>query len=487
MSRSPLIKQAFHPKSDDFFQIFRSFALKMEAHGMPAIVINVFKYYFDQLLSGYQGKLSEHDIEPIADEDIEHYEKLEEYREVGQDAMDMLAIVKLNGGSGTSMGLTKAKSLLPVRRGQTFLDIIVRQVEAMRERNGTTVPLLFMNSFSTHTDTMLALGDFDNGETRIPLAFLQHKFPKVLQKDYSPATWPQNPELEWNPPGHGDIFQAMVTSGVLQKLLKGGFKYAFISNSDNLGAVMDERILGYMVEKDLSFVMEVARRTHADRKGGHLARSRNDGRLVLREIAQCPEDEIEDFQDIERYSFFNTNSIWVDLQVLEKVFVYHGMMPLDIIVNKKHLDPRDETSPEVYQIERAMGSAIASFRDAAALEVPRARFAPVKTTNDILDVMSDNYIISDRFNVVPNPARTLPPIRIDLDPVYFKKIDEFQTRFPVGPPSLIECESLKVRGDVVFAGQMPLRGHVEIVNETSRQVLVTAEMLERADYHVRIE
>ncbi len=120
---------------------------------------------------------------------------------------------------------------------------------------------------------------------------MQHKFPKILQKDYSPASWPKNPKLEWNPPGHGDVYTALLTSGMLDSLLADGIIYAFISNSDNLGARLDESLLGYFAHHQFPFMMEVAEKTPADIKGGHLARHKN-GRLILREAAQCPANEL---------------------------------------------------------------------------------------------------------------------------------------------------------------------------------------------------
>ncbi|WP_462323831.1 UTP--glucose-1-phosphate uridylyltransferase [Desulfoplanes sp.] len=463
-------------------QKFKPFELKMEAHGLPDIVINVTKYYYHQLLHGSLGKLGEADIRPVSRDGITSFGDVRECAGAGSAALDRLAIIKLNGGSGTSMGLEKAKALLPVRGELTFLDIIVRQVLRMREKTGHEVPLVFMNSFRTHLDTMLAIEGFDNGSTGVPLAFIQHKSPKIMQEDLSPATWPKNPELEWNPPGHGDIFTSLVTSGTLQKLLGAGFEYAFIANSDNLGAVVDTTIFGYMVQNDLPFLMEVADRTPADKKGGHLCRLEENGRLALREIAQCTDDEIDRFQDIRKYIFFNTNSIWINLKVLEKVFVYHGMMPLDLIVNEKHLDPRDKASPWIFQLETAMGSAISSFREAQVLRVPRTRFAPVKKCNDLLNIMSDNFFLSDDNTVVPNPGRTLGPILIDLDPHYYTKIDDFLARFPFGPPSLLECSSLRVEGDIVFSKGVVLRGDVVIKNQTDNQITVRQEELEDKDF-----
>ncbi|MFW6323591.1 MAG: UTP--glucose-1-phosphate uridylyltransferase [Desulfovibrionales bacterium] len=477
MTTNPFKKIFTGMNSSSFSQQFKPFALKMEAQNMPPIVINVFKYYYYLMVSGASGKIPERDISPLSDTELDSYSDLSEYEGPGRNALSETVMIKLNGGLGTSMGLKKAKSLLPAKNGMTFLDIILNQTGALREETGTQIPLLFMNSFNTHSETMMQLVGFDNGPSDLPLAFLQHKYPKVLQKDYSPAAWPQNPELEWNPAGHGDIYTSLVTSGMLDRLLQAGYKYAFISNVDNLGAVMDEKILGYMAENKLPFVMEVADRTPADRKGGHLARL-NNGRLVLREIAQCPESDLNSFYDIKRHRFFNTNSIWLDLRVLERVFVYNRMMPLDLIINPKTIDPRNSKSPGVYQLETAMGSAVSAFYDATAVRVPRSRFAPVKTTDDLMAVMSDCYILTDDFRVQSNPKRRRPIPEISLDSRFYKKIDDFQVRFPIDMPSMLECESLRISGDVSFSRDVALKGNVAIENETEHQLVVTPEMLE---------
>ncbi len=466
---------------------FKPFALKMEAHGLPDIVINITKYYYEQLCSGSLGKLAEEDISPVTREEIPTYEQACSCTQIGEQALDKLAIIKLNGGSGTSMGLEKAKSLLPVRGKESFLDIIVQQVRRLREKTGKEIPLVFMNSFRTHPETMLAIEGFDNDATGVPLAFIQHKSPKVMQKDFSLAAWPDNPELEWNPPGHGDIYTSLVTSGTLQRLLEAGVEYAFISNADNLGAVVEPAILGFMVENNLPFLMEVAPRTPSDKKGGHLCRVKENGRLALRERAQCPEEDMEAFQDIEKHCFFNTNSIWINLKVLEQVFIFHGMMPLDLIVNSKHLDPRDTTSPRIFQLETAMGSAISSFRHAQVLQVPQKRFVPVKTCNDLLNVMSDNFVVLEDGSVHPNPERMAAGILIDLDTRYFMKIDDFLARFPHGIPSLLQCTSFTVYGDVVFDKGIILKGDVVIRNMTDRQITVHQEDLKDKDCAFCIE
>jgi len=467
-----MIMDCMKTADPSMIEMFRPFGLKMEEQGLPPIVINVFKCYYSRLLYGAQGKLPEDELLPLTDREVPEYDSLSAYAEAGRQAMGHAAVIKLNGGLGTSMGLEKAKSLITVKDDMTFIDLIIAQMRVLREKHGKTIPLLFMNSFKTHLDTMLKVEGFDNGPGGLPLAFLQHRYPKILHKDLSPANWPANPELEWNPPGHGDLFTALVTSKVLRKLLDRGIHYAFISNSDNLGAVMDESLLGYMVKEGAPFVMEVAGRTVNDRKGGHLARLRTNGRLVLREIAQCLERDLDAFQDTSRHRFFNTNSLWIDLRAMEKVFVANGMMPLDLILNPKTLDPRNPKSPAVIQIETAMGSAVSAFESAQAVKVPRTRFAPVKTTSDLLVVMSDCCQVSADKTVVPAPSRAGHMPEVHLDGKFFKKIDDFMERFPIEPPSLIECESFEVKGDVRFEEGVKAVGKVRVVNESDRQAVV---------------
>ncbi|MFP4109363.1 MAG: UTP--glucose-1-phosphate uridylyltransferase [Desulfonatronovibrio sp.] len=464
----------------DLMQIFRPFALKMEEQSLPPIVINLFKCYFSQLVYGSQGKLNRKEILPLDKSEVQNLESISQYRKEGAETISELAVIKLNGGLGTSMGMETAKSLLTVKEGRTFLDLIQDQIKILRKKYQTPVPLLFMNSFRTHMDTMSNIQNLEN-PYHLPLGFVQHKYPKIMADKLEPARWPDNPELEWNPPGHGDIYTALITSGILKNLLEKGYKYAFISNSDNLGATMNESVLGYFKASEFTFLMEVTPRTVSDRKGGHLCRLLKNNRLALREIAQCPENEIEEFMDIQKYPFFNTNSIWLNLEALEKVFLRHRMIPLDLIINTKNLDPRDPDSPSVYQLETAMGSAISAFDHAGALEVPRDRFAPVKTTADLLTVMSDCFILSDMKTIIPNPKRRLPMPDIQLDPDYYKRIDQFEQRFAHGVPSLIQCDYLKIIGDIYFGKNITVKGRVTLTNKSGKQVRIDDNSLLEGD------
>lgn len=444
---------------------FAPFAERMRGEELPDIVIQTFEHYYQQLVQGQTGLIPEADIQPVESlPDVETFPK--RLSAAGKVALPKTIFLKLNGGLGTSMGLERAKSRLTVKNGLSFLDIIARQaIQA-------NIPLVLMNSFNTRDDSLAALEKYPELKGAIPLDFLQHKIPKVTQADLSPVAWPQDPDLEWCPPGHGDIYTALVTSGMLETLLQAGYEYAFVSNADNLGAVMDLAMLGYFTENQIPFMMETADRTEADKKGGHLAR-RHDGQLILRESAQCPDDEIEIFQDISRYKYFNTNNLWLNLSALQAVLAAkNNILGLPMIRNAKTVDPRDSRSTPVYQLETAMGAAIAVFEGAQAIRVPRTRFAPVKTTNDLLAVRSDAYSLTDDFRIAPNPARELDPVVVDLDPAHYKLINDLEARFPHGAPSLLVCTQFWVEGDIKFGAEVRLKGEVRLVNRSGKQVEV---------------
>jgi len=368
------------------------------------------------------------------------------------------------------MGMNGPKSLLPVKEGLTFLDIIVHQVLYLRQATGARLPLVLMNSFNTREETLAAMAQVEGFHQQIPLDFVQHKQPKVWKDGLSPAVYPADREKEWCPPGHGDIYTALVTSNMLELLLSEGYEYAFVSNSDNLGAELDLQILGYFAANHVPFLMEVADRTPADRKGGHLAQ-RPDGQLILRESAQCPPDEEAEFQDIKRYRYFNTNNLWINLRSLEHRLEEHqGVMPLPLIRNEKPVDPSNPTTPRVYQLETAMGAAIAVFEGAQAMRVPRSRFAPVKKNSDLLVIMSDAYQLGEDYRLTLTPERAQQPPVVALDDRYYQLYDAMVQRFPHGAPSLRQCDELKVKGDVLFGKNVSVIGRVEVSHEGEEQL-----------------
>lgn len=453
-----------NPEKTDHLPAFVS---KMANEGLQPLAIDTFSYYYKKAITGETGLIYDQDIQPVSPNEIEEIGNLIDYAEAGKQSFKHAIRIVLNGGLGTSMGLMGTKSLLEVKDGHSFLSLILRQAE------NSEVQLAFMNSFNTHEETLAALKKLNPSKS--PLNFIQHRFPKILQKDYAPPSWPQNPKLEWNPPGHGDVYTALYASGLLQELLANEIVYAFITNSDNLGARMNASLLGYFAKHEFPFMMEVAEKTPSDVKGGHLARHSN-GRLLLRESAQCPKEELEAFQDIQRYRYFNTNNIWINLKALKKLFDKKKTIHLPLILNPKSLDPRDKSSPAVYQIETAMGAAVSLFERATAVRVPRLRFFPVKTCNDLMAVRSDCFVYTEEENLEINPQRRVlrrpDTITIKLDAQYYGKIDDLDDRFNQGLPSLVDCESLAIEGDVRFENDVIIKGSVLIKNSNTSQAVI---------------
>lgn len=437
------------------------FEAKMVAHGLDRMVIDTFKGYYVDVVEGATGRIADETIRPPSADEVVPAAELGAYIAEGRRIARQAVRITLNGGLGTSMGLQGPKSLLPVRERFTFLDIIMRQAESEALRQ------VFMNSFNTHTETLTALEAIPHKTA--PLTFVQNKFPKIVQADLKPANWPQDSALEWNPPGHGDIFTAIQTSGTLERLLDDGCRYALICNSDNLGATLDHSLLGFMAAKAIPFMMEVARRTPADAKGGHLA-VRKDGGLILRESAQFPDGS--DGGDIDRYAYFNTNNLWINLEHLKALIERHHIIKLPLIVNPKTLDPRDPESPRVLQLESAMGAAIGLFENARAVLVPRDRFFPVKKCNDLLLVRSDCFRLSDAYKIELNPQKQSGMPQVRLDPEFYSRIDQFEAHFPDGVPSLVDCEELTIKGDIRFEYPVTVKGKVHLTNPDAIQKVI---------------
>ncbi|KAK2430737.1 UDP-glucose pyrophosphorylase [Trifolium repens] len=370
-----------------------------------------------------------------------------------KNLLDKLVVLKLNGGLGTTMGCTGPKSVIEVREGLTFLDLIVKQIENLNSKYGSNVPLLLMNSFNTHDDTQKIIEKYQSHNIEIH-TFNQSQYPRLVADDFLPLPSKGNTGKDgWYPPGHGDVFPSLSNSGKLDALLSQGKEYVFVANSDNLGAIVDLKILNHLVEHKNEYCMEVTPKTLADVKGGTLISY--EGRVQLLEIAQVPDEHVGEFKSIEKFKIFNTNNLWVNLSAIKRL-VEADALKMEIIPNPKEVD-----GVKVLQLETAAGAAIRFFDKAIGINVPRSRFLPVKATSDLLLVQSDLYTLEDG-SVIRNTARTNPENpSIELGPE-FKKVSNFLSRFK-SIPSIVELDSLKVAGDVWFGAGVILKGKVSII------------------------
>ncbi|KAI5591206.1 hypothetical protein BDE02_04G063400 [Populus trichocarpa] len=404
-------------------------------------------------LSGEAQQVEWSKIQTPTDEVVVPYDTLESTPEEPEETkmlLDKLVVLKLNGGLGTTMGCTGPKSVIEVRNGLTFLDLIVIQIESLNKKYGCSVPLLLMNSFNTHDDTQKIIEKYSNSNIEIH-TFNQSQYPRLVADDFVPLPSKGHTDKDgWYPPGHGDVFPSLKNSGKLDALLSQGKEYVFVANSDNLGAVVDLKILNHLIRNKNEYCMEVTPKTLADVKGGTLISY--EGKVQLLEIAQVPDQHVNEFKSIEKFKIFNTNNLWVNLKAIKRL-VEADALKMEIIPNPKEVD-----GVKVLQLETAAGAAIKFFDHAIGINVPRSRFLPVKASSDLLLVQSDLYTVVDGF-VIRNPARTNPANpSIELGPE-FKKVANFLSRFK-SIPSIIELDSLKVAGDVWFGANITLKGKV---------------------------
>jgi len=355
------------------------------------------------------------------------------------------------------MGCHGPKSVIPVRNDLTFLDLAVQQIEYLNKTYDADVPLVLMNSFNTDEETMKIIRKYSGFKVSIR-TFNQSRYPRINKESLMPIARSCKTEdnIEaWYPPGHGDFYESFNNSGLLDDLIADGKKFCFMSNIDNLGATVDLNILELCLKAQHEFVMEVTEKTRADVKGGTLIQYED--KLRLLEAAQVPSDHVEDFKSVKKFNVFNTNNLCISLEATRRI-IDEKILNMEIIVNPKTLD----NGLNVYQFETAVGAAMECFDNAVGLNVPRARFLPVKKTSDLLLVMSNLYTMNFG-SLVMSPKRMFPstPL-VKLGDNHFKKVAVFLNRFG-SIPDIIELDHLTVSGDVTFGNGVSLRGTVIII------------------------
>lgn len=414
-----------------------------------------YKLFLRYLKSQSDGPLDWSKVHEPGEDLVVPYNRLSRASNTDSSLLTKLAVLKLNGGLGTTMGCVGPKSAIEVRDGMSFLDLTVRQIESLNNEHNIQLPLLLMDSFNTESETLKIVKKYKNRNVNI-VPFKQSRFPRIKKDSSLPV--PQNPrdsKTGWYPPGHGDVYDSLYLSGHLDALIDQGIEYLFISNIDNLGATVDPIILEHMMKTGAEFIMEVTDKTKADIKGGTIINY--NGHVRLLEIAQVPIEHKSDFTSVKKFRIFNTNNIWVSTRAIKRVLQANSL-DLDVIVNNKIVE---DTGVKVIQLETAVGAAIKHFSNAHGVNVPRSRFLPVKSCSDLFLVQSDLYTLQ-RGNLVMNSKRqfgTTPLVKLGD---HFKKVSQFLSRF-ASTPKILELDHLTVTGDVFFGKDVTLKGTVIIV------------------------
>jgi len=449
--KDPQTKKKFETEMDNFFTLFRRY-LKDKAKGSTLDWDRISPPQVDQVVP-YD------DIKPQPDGSV----------------LSKLAVLKLNGGLGTSMGCVGPKSVIEVRDGMSFLDLSVRQIEYLNQKHNVNVPFLLMNSFNTDDDTQNIIKKYQGHEVDIR-TFNQSRYPRILKDSLLPVPKSfDSPISDWYPPGHGDVFESLYNSGTLDELLEKGVEYLFLSNVDNLGATVDPRILQHMIDTDSEYIMELTDETKADVKGGTIIDY--EGTVRLLEIAQVSKEHVQEFKSIKKFKYFNTNNIWLSLKAIKRI-VENGELELEIIPNAKTVSvgAKGESDISVLQLETAVGAAIRHFENGHGVNVPRRRFLPVKTSSDLMLVKSDLYSLQ-HGELSMDGSRFGPAPLIKLG-THFKKVSDFQNRIP-SIPRILELDHLTITGAVNLGRNVTLKGTVIIVaNEGSTIDIPPGSILE---------
>ncbi|EOY10385.1 UTP--glucose-1-phosphate uridylyltransferase, putative isoform 1 [Theobroma cacao] len=313
--------------------------------------------------------------------------------------LDKLVVVKFNGALGKNMGFNGPKSLIEVKNGSTSLDLTVNQIQSLNSKYGCNVPLLLINSRTTHDDVLKVLEKYSSSKIDI------HSFRQgdQIQQELS---FSEGGEDEWYSSDHGAQFLSLMSSGTLDVLLSQGKEYALVVNPDNVAAVVDPQILNHLAQNSVEYCME------------------------LEDFTSNPTKH-----SVKKFKFIDTRNLWVDLRAIKRLV-------------------------DTNALKLGYLSMLKLFEKAIGIMIPQSRFLPLNSTSDLLLFQSDLYSFTEGV-LIRNDARTTPTNpSIDLGPE-FEKVSDFQSRFKT-IPSIIRLDSLEVTGDVWFGADITLKGRVRI-------------------------
>ncbi|CAA19137.1 putative UTP--glucose-1-phosphate uridylyltransferase [Schizosaccharomyces pombe] len=418
---------------------------------------NFFALYRRYLLHTVKGYECDWDsIRPLGPEDMIDYGDLPLCKNAGK-YLNRLAVVKLNGGMGNALGVNYPKAMIEVRDNQSFLDLSIRQIEYLNRRYDVSVPFILMNSYDTNDETCKVLRKYAGCKIDIS-TFEQSRYPRVFVDSQLPVPKAApSPIEEWYPPGHGDIFDALVHSGTIERLLAQGKDYLFVSNIDNLGASVDLNILSHVIDNQIEYSMEITDKTKADIKVGILVNQ--DGLLRLLETNQVPEQHREEFMSDKVFKYINTNNVWLYLPAVKRV-VENRELNLDIMPNIETVYYNNEPA-RIIEFTTAIGSAISQFKKTEGIRVSRPRFISVKNSSDLFLVRCDLYNVDHGSLKIEESRLGFPPpvVRMSNE---FKDIAELFCRIPY-MPSMKDLVSLSISGNVYFGRNVILKGNIVIV------------------------
>ncbi|XP_049368854.1 UTP--glucose-1-phosphate uridylyltransferase-like [Solanum verrucosum] len=351
------------------------------------------------------------------------YERLEPASEDATETkqlLDKLVVLKFNGNLGSDMGFSGPKSALEVCNGLTCLDLVVNHIESINSKYGCNIPLLMMNTPSTHDGIMKVLEKHPNKNIH---TFTQSQRQQENIEDMS-ESWTLNKssaQEKLYPSNLLEVFLSLNSSGKLEPLISQGKEYFLLLQSENVAEVVDPKILNHLIKNSIEHCVEVMPTTSGTEE---TSLPPQEGRIQSKEHVK------------------SINTMWMSMSCVERLLQRNDL-----------------------------GFTSSKFFDRAfAIDTPWSRYLPVERTSDLLILQSDLYT-SVEGTLVRNAARANPKDpSIELGPE-FGNVDDFRSLFK-SIPSIIELDSLKVTGDVWFGTGITLKGKVSIAARPGMKIVI---------------
>jgi UTP--glucose-1-phosphate uridylyltransferase len=310
---------------------------------------------------------------------------------IGLDAVRRgeLAFCVLAGGMATRMGGV-VKALVEAFDGRTFLDLRLRENATWSERAGVPVPLWLMTSDATDHPIREALS---HARARPHVATFTQDLGLRLTREGA-VFRDENGQPSTYAPGHGDLPDALRRSGLLASFVARGGKYVWIANLDNLGASIDEALLGHFIERGRDVLVEVAPKVAGDRGGIPVWADAEDGAgRIVRRLQVLEEFRLPKGFDATRVGVFNTNTFLVRADAL-----LHAPIAFNWFEVEKKVGDR-----VAVQFERLLQEVTAAA-DATYVRVPRegarSRFLPVKDFDELAHRQSDIHAVASARGMI---------------------------------------------------------------------------------------
>ena len=414
---------------------------------------NVKNYLNNSLVSKYESKNIEsldEESDVLFVENIDNSQKQESIL-LGENILknSEFAYFIMAGGVSTSMGGC-AKAIVNAKNNMSFIEIKLNHVRQMQSKYFCKIPVILMTSQETdeqimnHLNSKNLLDDIDLIKIVQPVTV---RF--TLNNENLEVAKKSNGLPSYVPGGHYDSF--ILLNEIKDDLKQKGIKTIFINNIDNLGATIDPVLIGYHVLKKSLFTPEIAKKEKND-KGGTFARI--SGNLRLLEGPMVPEDYKDTFSDIKVHKYFNTNLIYIDMDIFDYFDEINSEVP--VFINKKNFDGQ-----EVFGFEGAVGL-VFGLKNSALLVVDRQkRFLPIKFLSDLW-LLRSNFMILDKKTSSVSQMKLMKPV-ISLPDSFLSNIDDFENKIADGgvTTDFSELDSLiwnasdgKVGSNVKFVGML---------------------------------